>query len=128
MGFEITAYVVDMKQYDEKMEAHHARVISSVDLVSVLSYNEITRVYKVLDGDSFPHVFFYLSNSEEPLTEDEYERALRALPLEVVLEAAKKDVRRGYHNRRYPLLVAMLEHILAEFEDIGEFGVVLYGH
>ncbi len=127
MGFEITAYVVDMMQYDEKMKAHYARIISSVDLVFAGPPAEVYKTY-THDEDSFPFVFFYLGDSEEPLTADKYDQALRALPLEVVLEAAKKDARRKYANRRYPLLVAMLEHILANFENIETFGVVLYGH
>lgn len=128
MGFEMTAYVVDMMQYDDKLEAHYARIISSVDLAYAGPPAEVYKAYKVLAEDSFPFVYFHLGESEEPIGQDKYDQPLRALPLEVVLKAAKQDIRRKYHNRRYPLLVAMLEHILTSFEDIGEFGVVLYGH
>ena len=125
---ECMAYVVDMFQYDEKMEAHYARIISSVDLAYAGPPAEVYKTYKVPTEDSFPSVYFHLGDGEEPLTADKYDQTLRALQLEVVLKATKQDIRRGYYNRRYPLLVAMLEHILSNFEDIETFGVVLYGH
>ena len=65
----------------------------------------------------------------EDITEDKYGSAPVSIPAKEALEALKEDNKKEPY-RRYIVLIAMLESILAEFSEheVKEMYVVTYGH
>ena len=123
MGYEVTMYIGEISTFENEGK-HYFSIIGMVEL-SKPGYS--SEIYQMSSNKSpgFHEIYFYGTDGNKQITEDDYGNTLKVLLPRRVLQALKRDNANDPY-RRFELAIALLERSILNFGN--ELNVVLYGH
>lgn len=129
MGYEVKVYVGERSKHDTMREDGHA-YFSVVGMVDLCKPGYGSKICKLCGEDSanemFPAVSAYLRNGDDREKEDCYSKKLRAVPIDLVINALEQDCKDNEYWR-FPLALELLKSAQANYKR-GGLEVILYGY
>lgn len=127
MGYEVKIYVGE--KVDE-MSQDGAAYFMVAGMFDVCKPGYDSKLYElsadISDDEKFPLVRSYLRSGDQCDLTDCYDKKLRALPIQLVLDAAKADAATD-EFRRFPIAVEFLESFVRHYKS-DRLVAVLYGY
>ena len=127
MGYEVKIYVGEKFDGMKELGADYFSVAGMMDLCKPGYRSELYKLCAETSADKkYPAIRAYLRNGNECEFADCYEKPLRAIPLELVLDALVQDAKNDRYHR-FNVAVDFLKAFKEGFKS-DRLAAVLYGY